>query len=73
MKIPLFLSRASFSELIAEMMAEPKAPSVERKDAESPANVPVSWSRAVLIFCVWFWKSANFEFPRATRYASRAA
>ena len=50
MKIPLFLSSASFSELIAEMMAEPNAPSVERKDAESSANVPPSWSRAVLMF-----------------------
>ena len=46
----LFLSSASFRELIAEMMAEPNAPSVERKDAESPANVPFSRSRAVLMF-----------------------
>ena len=59
-KMSLFLSRASFSELIAPMTAEPNAPSVERKDAESPAKVPYSRSRAVEIFCVWFWKSANF-------------
>ena len=50
MKIPLFLSSASFRELIAPMTAEPNAPSVERKDAESSANVLPSRSRAVLMF-----------------------